>query len=67
MRLYRVARCSGLTLLKEEERDPLKSDTFGLGLMIRAAANGARRIIIGLGAVPPTTWVGIWGEGKHSS
>lgn len=60
-----MARCSGLTLLKEEERDPLKSDTFGLGLMIRAAAKaGARRIIIGLGGSATNDMgFGIWGEG----
>jgi ribonuclease HII len=60
-----MARCSGLTLLKEEERDPLKSDTFGLGLMIRAAAKaGARRVIIGLGGSATNDMgFGIWGEG----
>ncbi len=60
-----MARCCGLTLLKEEERDPLKTDTFGLGLMIRAAAEtGARRIIIGIGGSATNDMgYGIWGEG----
>ena len=60
-----MARCCGLTLLKEEERDPLKTDTFGLGLMIRAAAEaGVRRIIIGIGGSATNDMgFGIWGEG----
>lgn len=59
-----MAQCCGLTLLKEEERDPLKTDTFGLGLMIRAAAEaGARRIIIGIGGSATNDMgYGIWGE-----
>jgi ribonuclease HII len=59
-----MAKCSGLTLLKEEERDPLKTDTFGLGLMIRAAAEaGASRIIIGIGGSATNDMgYGIWGE-----
>ena len=59
-----MARCCGLTLLKEEERDPLKTDTFGLGLMIRAAADaGAQKIIIGIGGSATNDMgYGIWGE-----
>ncbi len=60
-----MARCCGLTLLREEERDPLKTDTYGLGMMIRAAAEaGARRIIIGIGGSATNDMgFGIWGEG----
>jgi len=59
-----MAKCSGLTLLKEEERNPLKTDTFGLGLMIRAAAEAsASRIIIGIGGSATNDMgYGIWGE-----
>lgn len=59
-----MARCCGLTLLKEEERDPLKTDTYGLGMMIRAAAEaGARRIIIGIGGSATNDMgYGIWGK-----
>lgn len=59
-----MARCCGLTLLKEKERDPLKTDTYGLGMMIRAAAEaGARRIIIGIGGGATNDMgYGIWGK-----
>lgn len=48
--IIELAEASGLTLLKEHERNPLKTSTFGTGLMIMdAAEKGCRNFIIGLG------------------
>lgn len=45
-----LARASGMELLKEEERNPLKTSTYGTGLQIRhAIAKGAKAIYVGLG------------------
>ncbi len=45
-----MAQAAGLQLLKNEERNPLKTTTYGVGLMIEnALKNGAKRVIIGLG------------------
>lgn len=45
-----LARTSGITLLKGEERNPLRTSTFGTGLQIRHALNkGVKKIYIGLG------------------
>ncbi len=45
-----VAETSGITLLTEGELDPLKTTTFGLGEVIKAALDkGYRSFIIGLG------------------
>jgi glycerate 2-kinase len=45
-----MAQAAGLQLLKNEERNPLKTTTLGVGLMIQNAIDkGATRIIIGLG------------------
>ena len=45
-----MASASGITLVKEEERDILKSTTFGVGEMIKDAINkGIRNFIIGIG------------------
>lgn len=45
-----MARASGLALLKDRERDPLKTTSFGTGQLIRAAVRaGARKIFLGLG------------------
>jgi len=48
--IIELASASGLVLLEEKERDPLKTSTFGTGLLIQAAIHaGAREIILGLG------------------
>lgn len=48
--IVEMARASGLQLLQESERDPMRVDTYGTGELIRAALDaGARRIIVGLG------------------
>lgn len=48
--IVEMAVASGLVLLKEEERDPLLTSTFGTGLLIKQAIeNGAEKIILGLG------------------
>ncbi len=45
-----MAAASGLPLLSDSERDPLKTSTYGTGqLILDAAQNGARKIIIGIG------------------
>lgn len=45
-----MAAASGLTLIPEELRDPLRASTYGTGQLIRAALDaGARRILIGIG------------------
>ncbi|MDZ7878653.1 MAG: glycerate kinase [Saprospiraceae bacterium] len=45
-----MAQAAGLQLLKQEERNPLKTTTFGVGEMINdALKNGAKRIVLGIG------------------
>jgi len=45
-----MAAASGLTLLRENERDPRITSTHGTGeLILAAAASGAHRIVIGIG------------------
>lgn len=45
-----LAKASGLELLKVEERDVMRTSTYGTGLQIRdAIENGATKIYIGLG------------------
>jgi glycerate 2-kinase len=48
--IVEMAVASGLVLLKEEERNPLLTSTYGTGLLVKKAIeNGAKRIILGLG------------------
>ncbi|MBL0357065.1 MAG: glycerate kinase [Chitinophagaceae bacterium] len=48
--IIELALASGLMLLKGAERNPLKTSTYGTGLLIKAAIeNGAAKIILGLG------------------
>ncbi len=45
-----MAAASGLTLLKEEDRDVLKTTTYGTGQLIKAALDkGCKKIYIGIG------------------
>ena len=45
-----MAQASGLTLLKPEECNPLKTDTYGTGQLVAdAMKRGAKHIIVGLG------------------
>ena len=45
-----MAQTSGLVLLTEEERDPMKASTFGFGEMIaHAIGKGYRHFLIGIG------------------
>lgn len=45
-----MAEASGITLLKENERNPLIASTFGTGEIIKdALKNGAKEILIGIG------------------
>lgn len=44
------AAAAGLVLLRDAERDPMRTTTYGVGELIRAALDaGARRIVVGLG------------------
>ncbi|MCU1674192.1 MAG: hypothetical protein JWN77_2305 [Frankiales bacterium] len=44
------AQACGLHLLTAEERDPTRTSTYGVGQLLRAAADaGAERIVVGLG------------------
>jgi len=48
--IIEMAVASGLTLLNNEERNPLKTSTYGTGLFIKdAIAKGAKQIVLGLG------------------
>lgn len=50
MAYIELAKASGLTLLKPEERDAMQTSTFGTGLLIKdAILKGSRSIYIGLG------------------
>ena len=45
-----LAQSSGITLIKKEERNPFKANTYGLGLVIKEAIfHGAKSILIGIG------------------
>lgn len=45
-----MANASGIKLLKNHERDPMRANTFGTGqLMIKAIEDGCRKIILGIG------------------
>ncbi|HHW03071.1 MAG TPA: glycerate kinase [Thermoanaerobacterales bacterium] len=48
--IIEMAAASGLNLVKPEERNPLKTTTYGTGQLIKAALDkGCRKIIIGIG------------------
>ncbi len=48
--IIEIASAAGLTLVHENERDPLKTTTYGVGVLINDALDrGCRSFIIGLG------------------
>ena len=48
--ILEMASASGLTLLREAERDPLRTSTFGTGQLIRAALeDGCRELAVAIG------------------
>lgn len=48
--IIEMASASGLTLLTEEERNPLKTSTYGTGQLIAdALKRGCRKLLIGIG------------------
>jgi glycerate kinase len=48
--IIEMATASGLVLVKEKERNPLLTSTYGTGILIKhAVAQGASRVILGLG------------------
>ena len=50
MAVIEIAQASGLTLLTQEERNPMVATSYGTGLLVAdAVRKGARQIIVGLG------------------
>jgi glycerate kinase len=50
MAVVEMAQASGLTLVPEEQRNPLATTTFGTGQLVRRAMQeGCRKILIGIG------------------
>lgn len=48
--IIEMSAAAGITLVKEEERNPLKTTTYGVGEIIRdAIAKGCRHFIVGIG------------------
>lgn len=48
--IVELASASGLTLLRNEERDPFRTSTYGTGLQIRHSMDmGCQNIVLGLG------------------
>ena len=48
--IIEMSKAAGLTLLREDERNPLETTTFGVGELIRdAVEKGIRRFIVGIG------------------
>jgi glycerate kinase len=48
--IIEMASASGLTLLKEEERNPMETSTFGTGEMVAdALKRGCRKVLLGIG------------------
>lgn len=48
--IIEMAECSGLLILKDEERNPLYTTTYGVGELIKyAISKGVKEIIIGIG------------------
>ena len=50
MAIMEMASSSGITLIREEEKDPMKTSTFGFGeMIIDALEKGCRRFLLGIG------------------
>lgn len=50
MAIIEMASSSGITLIREEEKDPLKTSTYGFGeLIIDALSKGCRNFLLGIG------------------
>lgn len=48
--IIEMSAAAGITLVPEEERDPLRATTYGVGELIRdAVSKGCRRFIVGIG------------------
>ena len=48
--IIEIAKASGIALLKHEELNPLKTNTYGTGqLIVDAIKNGCKKIVVGLG------------------
>lgn len=53
--IIEMSEASGITLVKEEERDALKATTYGTGeLILSAIDNGCKKIVIGIGGSATT-------------
>ncbi|WP_242694003.1 glycerate kinase [Proteiniclasticum aestuarii] len=50
MAIMEMASSSGITLIREEEKNPMKTSTFGFGeMIIDALEKGCRRFLLGIG------------------
>ncbi|MEP7253906.1 MAG: glycerate kinase, partial [Ginsengibacter sp.] len=48
--IIELATCSGIALLKKEERNPMITSTIGTGILIcHAIKKGAKKILLGIG------------------
>jgi glycerate kinase len=53
--ILEMSEASGLHRIAPQDRDPLRADTFGTGILIaHAAGRGAQRILVGLGGSATT-------------
>lgn len=53
--IIEMAAAAGLTLLDDAERNPMKTTTYGVGMMIRSAIDlGYKKLLIGLGGSATT-------------
>ena len=48
--IIEMSAAAGITLIKEDERNPLNTTTFGVGeLILDAVSNGCRKFVVGIG------------------
>ena len=56
MGVLEMSAAAGLTLIPEENRNPLTATTYGVGEMIKdAIGKGCRRFLVGIGGSGSTT------------
>ena len=53
--IVEMSSAAGITLVPQEERNPLHATTYGVGeILVDAIRKGCRHFIVGIGEVPPT-------------
>lgn len=56
-----AAQAAGLHLVAEDQRDPRRASSYGVGELLTAAAAGVRRVIVGLGGTATNDGgAGLW-------